>query len=113
MLDHATYPSAFIVISVDRVPSYNFGSGFECYLCISNVNVTAKLIKFASWKVDRFGGFLGMPTHTRSVPPPTETSTSNPASFADFDGIPFTLQMGFSCWEDYCSDYRVLLLLVS
>ena len=50
---------------------------------------------------------------TRSLPPPTETSTSNPASFADFDGIPFTLQRGFSCWEDYCSDYRVLLWLVS
>ena len=63
------------------------------------MNATRTLIKFASWKVDRLLQWVG--THTRSqsvypysthaMPPIEATSTSNPASFADFDGIHFTL----------------------
>ena len=41
------------------------------------------------------------PCSTHAMPPIGATSTSNPASFADFDGIHFTLGGGFSCWEDY------------
>ena len=54
------------------------------------MDATAELIKFASWKVDRdrFSGLarLRVPAICRAE----ETLTSNPASFADFDGIPFS-----------------------